>query len=143
MPTTAVSTFGYGRVDPYREAEDADVRMVNLKASTTFAAGTLVGEITGTPGTYGPYASGNTDGTQNPVGILQYACATDASNNITFGTVAGSSEWGNTSKAAPIYMNGYFRTEDLVGLDATAITRLGGRLIQGTTTQGEIAIFGP
>jgi Bacteriophage lambda head decoration protein D len=142
MPTTPVSTFGYGRVDPFREAEDADVRLVNLKASTTFAAGTIVGEITATPGTYGAYASTNTDGSQNPIGVLQYACATDASGNITFGSVAGSSEWGLVSKAAPIYMNGYFRCEDLVGLDANAVTKMG-RLIQGTTTSGEIAIYGP
>lgn len=143
MPSNVpVATFGYGRVDPFREAEDADVRNVNLKASTTFAAGTIVGEVTATPGTYGPYASGNTDGTQNPVGVLQYACVTDSSGNITFGNTAGSSEWGNTSKAAPIYMSGYFRTEDLVGLDANAVTKLG-RLIQGTTSSGEIAIYGP
>ena len=124
MPTTPIGTFGYARVDPYRNAEDADVRNVNLKASTVFAAGTIVGEITATPGTYGPYASGNVDGSQNPVGILQYACATDASGNITFGTVAGTSEWGQTSISAPIYLSGIFRSEDLVGLDANAVTQL-------------------
>jgi hypothetical protein len=141
MPTSAVSTFGYGRVDPWRDADDAAVRLVNLKASTVFAAGTLVGEITASPGVYGPYATANSDGTQNPVGILQYACATDASGNITFGSVAGTSEWGNTSKAAPIYISGIFRTEDLTGLDSGAVTKLG-RLVQGTTTSGEFIMYG-
>lgn len=142
MPTTPIATFGYGRVDPFREAEDAPVRNVNLKPSTVFAAGTIVAEITATPGTYGPYVAANTDGTQNPVGVLQYACATDAGGLVTFGTVAGTSEWGQTSKSAPIYMSGFFRTEDLVGLDANAVTKLG-RLIQGTITNGELAIYGP
>lgn len=142
MPTAPIATFGYGRVDPFREAEDAEIRNVNLKPSTVFAAGTIIGEITATPGTYGPYATGNVDGTQNPVGVLQYACATDAGGLITFGSVAGQSEWGQTSRAAPMYMSGYFRTEDLVGLDAGAVTKLG-RLLQGTTTSGEIAIYGP
>lgn len=141
MPTTASATFGYGRVDPFRRADEAVVRNVNLKASTVFAAGTLVGEITASPGVYGPYATGNVDGTQNPVGVLQYACATDASGNITFGSIAGTSEWGLTSKGAPIYVSGIFRTEDLVGLDAGAVTKLG-RIIQGTTTTGEIIITG-
>lgn len=141
MPTTPVATFGYGRVDPWRGADDADVRLVNLKPSTVFAAGTIVGEITATPGTYGPYATGNVDGTQNPVGILQYACATDASGNITFGSVAGTSEWGQSSKGAPIYVSGIFRTEDLVGLDAGAVTKLG-RLVQGTVTSGELIVYG-
>lgn len=138
MPTTPVATFGYGRVDPYRNAEDAIVRNVNLKVSTVFAAGTVVGEITASPGTYGPYANGNVDGTGNPVGILQYACATDASGNITFGSVAGQSEWGLTSKGAPIYVSGYFKTDDLTGLDAGAVTKLGGHLVQGTVTSGEL-----
>jgi hypothetical protein len=142
MPTTAAATFGYGRVDPFRKPEDALVRNVNLKASTVFAAGTIIGEITASAGTYGPYATGNVDGTQNAVAILQYACATDASSNITFGSVAGQSEWGVTSKSAPAYFSGDFRTEDLVGLDAGAVTKLG-RLIQGTTTAGELIVTGP
>lgn len=139
MPTTAIATFGYGRVDAFRGK--SLIRNVNLKVSTVFAAGTIVGEITASPGVYGPYATGNVDGTQNPVGILQYACATDASGNITFGSVAGTSEWGLTSKGAPMhYSGGTFRTEDLAGLDAGAVTKLG-RLAQGTTTSGELVLY--
>jgi hypothetical protein len=109
MPTTAIATFGAGRVDPLKDPRDADIEVVNLKVSTSFAAGTVLGEITASPGVYGPYASGNSDGTQNPTHILQYQCVTDASGNVTFGAgPAGTSEWGRTEKGAPAYRSGEF-----------------------------------
>jgi hypothetical protein len=143
MPTTPIATFGAGRLDPYRNPEEAKVRNVNLKPSTTYAAGTVLGEITATPGTYGPYASGNVDGTQNPIGVLQYAGITDASGNFTRGTsiTAGASEWGQTDRYGQMYYMGEFRTEDLTGLDANAVTKLG-RLVQGTVTNGSVLITG-
>lgn len=142
MPTTAVLTWSAGRVDPLKDPDDAHQENVNLKISTTFAAGTIVGEVTATPGTYAPYATGNSDGSQNPVGVLQYPCVTDASGNITIGNAAGGGEWGQTQKGAPVWMSGEFSCADLVGLDAGAVTKLG-RLIQGTVTSGRIIIYGP
>jgi hypothetical protein len=145
MPTAASATFGAGRVDPLKAPDKAIVEVIGLKASTTFAAGVLVGEIAASPGTYGPYATGNVDGTQNPTHIIQYACITDASGNATFGAsgiVAGGAEWGQTQKGAPAYASGEFSCADLVGLDAGAVTKLG-RLIQGTVTSGRILVYGP
>jgi hypothetical protein len=144
MPTTPAMTFGAKRVDPLKAPDKAIVEVVGLKVSTTFAAGTLIGEITATPGTYGPYATGNVDGTQNPTHIMQYDCITDASGNVTFGSgvTAGAGEWGQTQKGAPAYASGEFSTADLVGLDAGAVTKLG-RLIQGTVTSGRILVYGP
>ncbi len=143
MPTSPVATFGNSRVDPLKDQRDGDVEVINLKPSTTFAAGTIVGEITASPGTYGPYASGNSDGTQNPTHVLQYACVTDASGNITFGAgPAGTSEWSQTFKGAPAYRSGEFSCADLVGLDSNAVTKLG-RLVQGTVSSGRVLIYGP
>lgn len=143
MPTTAITTFGAGRVDPIKDWRSARVEVLNLKVSTTFAAGTLIGEITASPGVYGPYATGNVDGTQNPTHVLQYQCVTDASGNITFGAgPAGTSEWGETYKGAPAYRSGEFSCADLVGLDAGAVTKLG-RLVQGTVSAGRVLIYGP
>src|SRR5437763_1487183 len=142
MPTTPVATFGAGRGDPPKSPDECIVEVVGLKALTTYAAGTLVGEITASPGTYGPYATGNVDGTQNPTHILQYACITDASGNITFGAgPAGTAEWGQTYKGAPAYRSGEFSCADLVGLDAGAVTKMG-RLLQGTVTAGRVLIYG-
>jgi hypothetical protein len=144
MPTTAAATFGGGRVDPLKAPDKAIVEVIGLKASTTFAAGTLVGEITASPGTYGPYATGNVDGTQNPTHIIQYACITDASGNVTFGSsvTAGAGEWAQTQKGAPAYASGEFSCADLVGLDAGAVTKMG-RLIQGTVSSGRVLVYGP
>jgi hypothetical protein len=145
MPTSAIATFGAGRVDPLKDPRDGDIEVINLRPSTTFAAGTVLGEITATPGAYGAYASGNSDGTQNPTHILQYACVTDASGNITFGAgPAGTSEWGQTYRGAPAYRSGEFSCADLVGLDATALSNNRfGRLVQGTVSSGRVLIYGP
>jgi hypothetical protein len=94
-----------------------------------------------TAGRYKAYASGNTDGSENPTHILQYACSVDSSQNISIGDTAGG-EWGVTAKSAPAYRCGYFACEDLVGLDATAVTRMNARLEAGTTTTGRIEIPG-
>lgn len=75
------------------------------------------------------YASGNTDGSQIPKAILQYACTTDYLGNIT---ILG--EFGQTWKTAPAWMSGYFRIQDLVGLDANAVTLLAANIVSGTLT---------
>lgn len=143
MPTTAIATFGAGRVDPIKSDRSAHVENINLKASTTFAAGTLVGEITATPGTYGAYASANVDGTQLPTHILQYACVVDASGNITLGNApSGGGEWAQTQKGAPGYRSGYFNCADLTGLDANVVTIKRAILTQGTVTAGRVMFTG-
>jgi hypothetical protein len=143
MPTTAIATFGGKRLIPLKTPEDALSEVIGLKASTTFQSGMLVGEITASPGTYGPYATGNVDGTQNPTHVLQYDCITDASGNVTLGSsiTAGAGEWNQTQKGAPAYASGLFSTADLVGLDAGAVTKMG-RLIQGTVSSGRLLIYG-
>jgi hypothetical protein len=142
MPTAPIATFGAQRLIPLKDPGDSGRINVNLKPSSTFAAGTILGEITATPGTYGAYATGNVDGTAAATLILEYACVTDASGNVTFGTgTAGQSEWGQTYKGAPVFVSGIFATQDLVGLDAGAVTKLG-RLLQGTTTSGMLAVYG-
>jgi hypothetical protein len=136
MPTAPTSTWELAgnRLDALYP-DEAEVDNIQLKPSTTYVRGTILGEITATPGVYGAYASGNGDGTQNPNHILQYSCVTDASGNIT-----GIGEWGQAFPSVSAYMNGTFRTQELVGLDATAVTRLGARLIEGSVTQGIVRL---
>lgn len=132
MPTTAIQQYSGSRLEPYMDAEDALCIDVQLPASATYAAGTVLGELTATQGTYKAYASGNADGSQNPKAILVYAATVDGSGNITL-----PGEFGATVKAVPVYIAGTFATADLTGLDATALTNSGGwRLIEGTVTAG-------
>jgi hypothetical protein len=86
--------------------------------------------------TAGAYANGNSDGTETAKYLLKYACATDAAGNITFGGQSGADVAGVSSKTAPVYYGGVFKTSELVGLDANGVTDLNGVLLQGTATDG-------
>lgn len=143
MPTTATNTYSVDRLVPVYNAEDALRINVKLPASVTYAKGTILGEVTATPGTYAAYASGSSDGSQTPKCILEYACATDASGNITLGTTASGGPFGETLLAAPAYFQGAFKTAELVqsgagAIDANAVTKLGAHLVSGTIVDGVI-----
>jgi hypothetical protein len=132
MPTTAQQQYsGVGRLDPVYAPELAKQQEVNIVASVTLAKGTVLGELTATPGTFKAYASGNGDGSQVAKAILVYSVTTDASGNITM-----VGEFGQTSKGCPVYISGFFKTADLTGLDAAGLTNLGGSLKSGTLSSG-------
>lgn len=136
MPTAATTTWSAAnRLDPVFNPEDAKEIDVALAASLTYVKGTVLGEVTATPGTFKPYASGNVDGSEIPKLILRYACVTDASGNITL-----LGEQGQTYKAVPAFMNGFFKTSELTGMDANAVTKLGAALVSGNLTTGIIRI---
>jgi hypothetical protein len=136
MPTAPIYTWSNTRVDPYMDPDDALEFAVQLKASTVYPAGTVLGEISATPGTFAAYASGNADGSQVPKGILVQACTTDASGNIT----GADAPLGDTRKDTHVYFAGTFRTTDLVGLDANAVTAGGWRIINGTAANGTVRL---
>lgn len=102
---------------------------------SSYVRGTVLGELTATPGTYAAYASGNSDGTQTPKAILQYSCIIDAAGNVQ---LAG--EWGQSQKGVPVYVGGgaIFDTTQLIGLDANAVTKLGAALVEGTVSAGQL-----
>lgn len=140
MPTTYTNSYsGTARLDPLYNPEDAIAQHVALAAGT-YVRGTVLGEVTATPGTYKAYASANVDGSQNPAMLLMYSCVVDASGNVSLGTSTTGGEWGQVfGKSAPAYMAGIFRTQELVGLDANAVTKLAGRLLEGTVTAGQFS----
>jgi hypothetical protein len=135
MPTSPQHTFSNtNQVFPFFEAEEAHIMNVKLSPSLTLAKGTILGEVSATPGTYAAYASGNTNGTQTPKLILVQSVVTDASSNVT-----RAGEHGATVKHAPAYFpKGTFKTADLVGCDANAVNVLGAALVQGDLTTGLI-----
>jgi hypothetical protein len=122
---------------------------VTVTASGTLAAtpiplmtGNIAGLTGGTPalavtrGTVGrrantlaAYASGNSDGTQNPVGALVYDYASDANGLIYKGSAAQAEYDLAGEPYAGVYVGGTFLVADLTGLDATAVTRLGGHYL--------------
>lgn len=138
MPATFSRAYTFGRLDPVYDAEDALVQSVNLVAGT-YVRGTVLGELTATPGTFKAYATGNSDGSQVAKSLLQYDCVVDGSGNVTIGTVAAGTDWGETFRSAPAYFAGTFRTTDLTGLDAGAVTALG-RLVSGVLASGIVRL---
>ena len=144
MPTTPIQTWGMGRLDPFYEPDEASEQAVNLIPNTTFLKGTLLGELTATPGTFKAYATGNVDGSQVPKCVLRYDCVTDASGFVTLGGgPAGTSEHpGEKTRSVDAFFSGYFKTTDIVGLDAGAITAMGAHLVSGVLSNGVIVLPG-
>jgi hypothetical protein len=117
------------------DTENALSYSVSLKASTVYPAGQVLGEVSATPGTFAPYASGNADGSQVPKAILHEACSTDASGNITM-----PGEFAPTRKDISAYYAGTFLCSVLTGLDANALTAGGWRLINGSVATGVVRL---
>lgn len=145
MPTSPTNIYGLQRLVPVYPLPDVARQPVKLPASVVYARGTVLGEVTATPGTFKAYASGNVDGSQTARCILEYDCATDASGNITFGGTAGVEPYGITRPVAPAYFIGSFKTAELVqsgagAIDAGAVTSMGAHLISGTLADGVLVI---
>lgn len=144
MPLAALDTYLLGGLMPAFNAEDALTQAFGLKPSTTFRKGDAVGEITATPGVLGLYASGNSDGTENPRGLMEFDCVVDASGNIAFTTAVAVEQFGQTRLTAPVWIEGYFNTADLPqsgagSLDAAGLAKLG-RQVNGTLVAGVIHV---
>lgn len=129
MPAAATWTFSRSKLMALYHENKAQRMNVALGNSLSLAQGTVLGEVTATPGVYIAYASGHSDGSQVAKCILEYTCTTDASGNITV-----DGEWGLTRPSVSAFLGNSgvaFSIGDLVGLDATALTALGGSIAQG------------
>jgi hypothetical protein len=139
MPTAAANTWGNAKLQPFYDAVGAKEIHVALGASLTLARGTVLGELTATPGEFKAYATGNADGSETAKAILAYDVVTDASKNIT---VSGWGEWGVTRKTCPAFISGYFKTTELTGLDAAGMVDFGGHMVSGTVADGIVCLPG-
>lgn len=117
MPTSAIVTYGGLRVEPVKAVEESHLDVIKL-VNGTYAAGTLVGEVTASPGTYKAYTSGASDGSQIPSHVLEYPVIVSSSKIYLGDTVGG--ELQIEIPGAPAWRNGLFDIADLVGYDATA-----------------------
>lgn len=141
MPTTPILTFTNRKLEPYMYPGAAKTIAVRLGASLTLAAGTVLGEVAATPGVFGAYATGNSDGTETAKAILVYDVVTDPDGKATFGA-AGSPGYDHGYKQleVPVYIAGYFKTTELTGLDAAGLADMSGRLVLGVIADGVISI---
>lgn len=79
-------------------------------------------------GGWGAYLSGNADGTQTAKAILKFATTVDPFGNH----ISGGGDWSSKQRSAPAYFKGYFKTKDMVGIDAAGCANLG-RVVRGNT----------
>lgn len=95
----------------------------------TTTAGSVAHTTTGTTAKeYTAYT-----GSGSPSCILEYPTTTDASGRTTAGTGAF---FGSTQPYVTAFYSGTFNCADLTGLDANAVTKMGGLLVAGTVTVG-------
>lgn len=141
MPATAQLIFTNTGLVPFYPGHTPKRHGVKLPNNAVYARGTVIGELTATPGSFKAYASGNADGSQVPKAILEHDCAVDAAGNITLGPTAGGTEWGQTFPYASAFFSGDFATAELTGLDATALTNQPAwHLINGSLTVGVLRL---
>jgi hypothetical protein len=136
MPTAAFDTYTGGPVVPFERPELASVKNFKFPNSGTVAKGTIVGELTATPGSVKTYADANVDGSGVAKYITMYDVTVDASGNHAW----GGGQLGEVRPYAPCYIAGYFLISDLTGLDAAALADPGWRLVHGSVSAGEVAL---
>lgn len=130
-----VATFSLDLLQPAIPSDDAIEFPVKL-AQGTYAKGQVLGEVSATPGVFKAYASGNSDGSEDPKAVLRYGC-TVASD----GTISGLTEHGEVLKSVPAYFGDVtLRCADLAGLDANAVSAMGARVLTGDVSSGLIRI---
>lgn len=90
-----------------------------------------------TADTYAAYLDSNSDGTEVAKCILASDVTTDAAGRVNKGTYS----YGLTGAdpAVDVWVKGYFRVTDLVGLDAAAVADLG-RIVKGSATAGVLYV---
>jgi hypothetical protein len=136
MPTSATNTYIDSKLQPARHPELAFEERFQMTASTTFTKGMAVAIVTAT-GKLGIYADAGAGGLGVMRGLCPYAAVSDASGNIT---VEGGNILGTTQDTIPIFISGWFFTADLTGVDAAGVADMGGHLVWGDYTTGEIRL---
>ena len=106
----------------------------------TTPAGAITSTLGRTANTYGIYVGGSA--TDPAKCLLEYACITDSSGNVSFGSQAYTGE-GSIEPSAPAWFGGVFKVGDLTGLDAGALVDMGARLESGAVTDAAAVILIP
>ena len=105
-------------------------------AALTGGSASFARATAGSPaGAFTAYVNGGSNGAGTAKAIAQYDFTTDQT-----GAVAIANDSGTRSRLAPVYISGWFRTEDLTTLDATAAGNLG-RIVVGTVSNGLLRMY--
>lgn len=111
--------------------------------TTAITGGGSIGAAETTAGVTGAgmFAKLTDSSTQTAVAILRYDIVTDGKGNHYYGTtVVNGIANSIPARTAEAYDHGTFYTPELIGLDATALGQLMGRIVEGTLANGVIRI---
>lgn len=111
MPTTYNVLYSCNQVQGLEPKIECKTGVV-LGASQTLQAGTLIAQKTADQKFYA-YASGASDGTQTPLGIVEVDCSSDASGNMYYGLTASSDIPGVTFQSMPMIYAGVFNLSEI------------------------------
>ena len=112
----------------------------DLTGGTLAVASTTVGRSAAAAVPYDD--AGTDDGRRTAVAIAQYDMESDANGNIYIGELTSGRflRFEAPNRAVDAYSGGYFKTSELVGLDAAAVTDLNARLWKGTLADGVLHV---
>ena len=111
----------------------------NATSQTDFDVATITAKQ-GLPAANTAYTIPNGSGCQTAKRLLAYSCVVDNSGYVTRANVSTGGLWGEKQLTAPAYYAGDFNCADLVGLDAKAVSDLGGVVAIGTVSAGVLSI---
>lgn len=111
----------------------------NATSQTDFDVATITTKQ-GLPAANTAYSIPNGAGCQTAKRLLAFACVVDNAGYITRANVSTGGLWGEKALTAPAYYAGDFNCADLYGLDAKAVTDLGGVIAVGTVSAGVLSI---
>ncbi len=86
------------------------------------------------------YTIPNGAGSQTAKRLLPFACSVDNAGYVTRSSGTAGGVWGEKQVSVPAYYAGDFNCADLVGLDAKAVSDLGGVISVGTVSAGVLSI---
>ncbi len=140
MPNLIVTANNGLMLQPLMNPDAARQNAGVFIPSTTFTRGQTIGQITTAGATFGmlkAYASGNSDGSEVPIGWVMFDFVTDASSFCIYGSAGVTSDaWRGVHRTAPYWYRGTFLYADLSGMDTNAITVLQARSIGSGGTAG-------
>jgi hypothetical protein len=130
----AVNTYNYDYIRSAVDGQELIKFPVKLKASTTFAKGVVLVEVTATPGVFAPHGEASSS-----IGraVLPIACVTDAAGDITIGSQPANRAVEHLTVEA--IFGGYVNTEDIPSLTTGQAAELG-KIVRGTVTNGILSI---
>jgi hypothetical protein len=135
-----MTTFTSKKVDPFSNPQDARTMCVQLAASLTLVAGTVLGQIT-TGGKFAAYDDENSDGTEVAKAILPYDVETDSNGQITLSTTQSTGgPQGEKLANIEVWIAGEFLESDLTGLDANGLADLDGHYLNSISGKKVIRI---